>query len=163
LCSRGEPRNFICLAAVSRGIYQIRRGICQISPRKIVGPSDNILTLATSAPRSAVRKNLTILAETSLPPRRAAENLPLCRWQTSLPPRRAPENLPPCPRQTSLPPRRAAEKPPLPPRRAAENHPNARRAPNNEMSLEVTQHNYVDDIGHRAPGRAITYHFLITP
>ena len=114
-------------------------------PRKIVGPSDNILTLATSAPRSAVRKNLTILAETSLPPRRAAENLPLCRWQTSLPPRRA------------------AEKPPLPPRRAAENLPNARRAPNNEMSLEVTQHNYVDDIGHRAPGRAITYHFLITP
>src|SRR6218665_1509419 len=57
------------------------------------------------------------------------------------------------PRKTSLPPRRAAEKTSLPPR----------RAPNNEMSLEVTQHNYVDDIGHRAPGRAITCHFLITP
>src|SRR6218665_3474670 len=35
MCSRGEPRNFICLAAVSRGIYQIRRGICQILPRKL--------------------------------------------------------------------------------------------------------------------------------
>src|SRR6218665_2749075 len=129
-------------------------------PRKIVGPSDNILTLATSAPRSAVRKNLTILAETSLPPRRAAENLPLWRGKkTSLLPRRAAENLPLCRWQTSLPPRRTAEKPPLPPRRAAENLPNARRAPNNEMSLEVTQHNYVDDIGHRAPGRAIACQF----
>src|SRR6218665_3545343 len=35
----GEPRNFICLAAVSCGIYQIRRGICQIFPRQTVGPS----------------------------------------------------------------------------------------------------------------------------
>src|SRR6218665_4223154 len=38
MCTRGEPRNFICLAAVSRGIYQIHRGICQILPRKTVGP-----------------------------------------------------------------------------------------------------------------------------
>jgi len=29
-----------CLAAVSRGIYQIHRGICQILPRKTVGPSN---------------------------------------------------------------------------------------------------------------------------
>ena len=41
-CYRGEPRNFICVAAVSRGIYEIRRGICQILPRKSVGPNDNI-------------------------------------------------------------------------------------------------------------------------
>src|SRR6218665_3084317 len=73
---------------VSRGIYQFRRGICQISPRKIVGPSDNILTLATSAPRSAVRKNLTVLAETSLP---------RCRGQTSLPPPGPARNPPPPP------------------------------------------------------------------
>ena len=32
---------FICLAAVSRGIYQIRRGICQILRRKTVGPANN--------------------------------------------------------------------------------------------------------------------------
>src|SRR6218665_2400368 len=38
MCTRGEPRNLICLAAVSRGIYQIHRGICQILPRKTVGP-----------------------------------------------------------------------------------------------------------------------------
>src|SRR6218665_1974607 len=37
--TRGEPWNFICLAAVSRGIYQIRRGICQILPRNTVGPT----------------------------------------------------------------------------------------------------------------------------
>src|SRR6218665_1095734 len=29
----------MCLAAVSRGIYQIRRGICQILPRKTMGPT----------------------------------------------------------------------------------------------------------------------------
>src|SRR6218665_2276629 len=83
-------------------------------PRKIVGPSDNILTLATSAPRSAVRKNLTILAETSLPPRRAVENLPPCRPHTSLPPPRPPaKTLPLCRGQPSLPPRRAVENLPL--------------------------------------------------
>ena len=37
--NRGEPRNFICLAAVSRRIYQIHRGICQIFPWKTVGPT----------------------------------------------------------------------------------------------------------------------------
>src|SRR6218665_961373 len=47
LCYRGEPRNFICLAAVSRGIYQIRRGICQILPRKTVGPNNEYLLRIT--------------------------------------------------------------------------------------------------------------------
>src|SRR6218665_2159774 len=41
MCNRGEPRNFICLAAVNRGIYQIRRGICQILPRKTLGPNNH--------------------------------------------------------------------------------------------------------------------------
>jgi len=35
-----KPRKFNCVAAVSRGIYQIRRGIYQIFLRKTVGPSD---------------------------------------------------------------------------------------------------------------------------
>jgi len=34
-----KPRNFICVAAVSRGIYQIRREFCKILPRETVGPS----------------------------------------------------------------------------------------------------------------------------
>ena len=42
------PRNFICLAAVSRGIYQIRCGICQILPRKTVGPTNQVLTIYPS-------------------------------------------------------------------------------------------------------------------
>jgi len=33
-CYRGEPRNFICVAAVNRGIYEIHRGICQNSAGK---------------------------------------------------------------------------------------------------------------------------------
>jgi len=41
VCIRGEPRNFICLATVSRGI-------CQILPRKTVGPTHNITTRASS-------------------------------------------------------------------------------------------------------------------
>src|SRR6218665_504988 len=97
--------------------------------------------------------------KTSLPPRRG---------QTSLPPRRGAENLSTsaarrgkphyhgaapnlttsaAPRKTSL------------PRRRGQTSLTPRRAPNNEMSLEVTQRNYVADIGHRAPGRANTCHF----
>src|SRR6218665_3330059 len=40
-----KPRKFNCVAAEfhlpCRGIYQIRRGICQIFPRKTVGPTIN--------------------------------------------------------------------------------------------------------------------------
>ena len=73
----------------------------------------------------------------SLPPRHAAENLPTSSARVNL--STAAENLPTTAPRTNL--------------------PNSRRAPNNEMSLEVTQHNYFDDIGHRAPDRAITCHF----
>jgi len=34
-----KPREFNCVAAVTRGIYQICGGICQIFPRKTVGPT----------------------------------------------------------------------------------------------------------------------------
>src|SRR6218665_40670 len=107
-------------------------------PRQIVGPSDNILTLATAAqcraekphylsgnlPTSAARRGKpTTMPLANLPT--AAENLPLCRWQTSLPPPRAPPNPPPPP----PPPPLARGHPPPPPRRAAENLPYLRGAP----------------------------------
>src|SRR6218665_2626033 len=44
MCICGEPRNFICLAAVSRGIYQIARGICQISA-ETVGPTYHTIAI----------------------------------------------------------------------------------------------------------------------
>src|SRR6218665_497880 len=76
--------------------------------------------------------NRDLVQSLNLPtPRRAAENL-----STSAGHRGKPPYL--CRGQTSLTPR---------------------RAPNNEMSLEVTQRKYVDDNGHRAPGRANTCHF----
>ena len=37
-CCHAELRNLICVAAVSHGIYQICRWICQIWPRKTAGP-----------------------------------------------------------------------------------------------------------------------------
>jgi len=36
-----KPWNFTGVTAVSRGIYEMRRGICQILPRKTVGPIDH--------------------------------------------------------------------------------------------------------------------------
>jgi len=35
-----KPQKFNCVSAVNRGIYQIRRGICQILPWKTVGPTN---------------------------------------------------------------------------------------------------------------------------
>src|SRR6218665_1932703 len=39
-CVTAVSRGFICPTAENRGIYQIRSGICQILPRKTVGPTD---------------------------------------------------------------------------------------------------------------------------
>src|SRR6218665_509516 len=55
---RGSPRNFICLAVVSRGIYQIRHGICQILPRKTVGPNNKFSGLQTSDAEARGRPKL---------------------------------------------------------------------------------------------------------
>src|SRR6218665_1329070 len=45
-----KPRKFNCVAAVSHGIYQIRRGICQILPRKTVGPNDYYSRISALCP-----------------------------------------------------------------------------------------------------------------
>ena len=132
--------------------------------------SVNILTLATSAPRSAARKKPHYLSgkprylrgrgrpfyliaagkplyfrdalrKTSLAPRPRKTSLPSAER------RGKPLYLRGAPRKTSLPWRRGQTS--LTPR----------RAPNNEMSLEVTQRNYVDDNGHGTPGRANTCNF----
>src|SRR6218665_384271 len=127
-------------------------------PRQIVGPSDNILTLATSAQCRAEKPHyLSGNLPTSAARRGKPTTVPRAKLPTSTAPRGKPTTVP----RENLPTSAARRGKPTTAPRA--NLPNSRCAPNNEMSLQVTQHNYVDDIGHRAPDRAITCHFLNTP
>src|SRR6218665_3220733 len=98
--------------------------------------------LSTSSPRVNLSTTAARRGKPLNPPRRAAENL-----TTTAPRRGKPHYLRGTPRKTSL------------PRPRGQTSLTPRRAPNNEMSLEVTQRNYVDDIGHRSSGRANTCHF----
>src|SRR6218665_1977440 len=112
------------------------------------GPAE---TLATSAPRVNLSTSAARRGNHPYLRRAPRENLstsaPRVNLSITAARRRKPPYLRGTTRKTSL------------PRRRGQTSLTPRCAPNNEMSLEVTQRKYVDDIGHRAPGRANTCHF----